>query len=124
MIQKRLRIFETNSSSSHSVCICSKQEFEDFKSGKFGLDVANGTLDTNYYPDITIVDDKTTMVSRTGKHYTSLDDILDEEGICDSCLPWSIIRLALDGSSEELECIITELPTGDIKIECKSEYII
>lgn len=124
MKQVRASVFETNSSSSHSVCICTKQEFEDFKNGKYGLDVANGTLDTNYYPDITIVDDKTTKVSRTGNLYTNLDNILDDEGICDSCLPWSIIRLSLDGSSEELECTITELPTGDIKIECSSEYII
>lgn len=34
MYQIRQGVFETNSSSTHSLCICTAKEFEDFKSGK------------------------------------------------------------------------------------------
>ena len=34
MIQIRRNVFETNSSSTHSLCICTKQQYYDFKNGK------------------------------------------------------------------------------------------
>lgn len=34
----RRNVFETNSSSTHSITICSKQEFEDWKNGKLVYD--------------------------------------------------------------------------------------
>lgn len=42
MYQIRQGVFETNSSSTHSLCICTKKEYEDFKDGK---------LSYNYYGD-------------------------------------------------------------------------
>lgn len=40
-IQIRQGVFETNSSSTHSLTICSKQEYEDFKNGKLLIDWNN-----------------------------------------------------------------------------------
>lgn len=37
MIQIRRNIFETNSSSSHSITMCTKDEYEDWKAGKLYL---------------------------------------------------------------------------------------
>lgn len=38
--QIRLGVFETNSSSTHSICICSDEEWEGFKSGKLAVNDA------------------------------------------------------------------------------------
>ena len=37
MYQIRQGVFETNSSSTHSLCICTKKEYEDFKDGKLSF---------------------------------------------------------------------------------------
>ena len=38
--QIRLGVFETNSSSTHSICICSDEEWEGFKNGKLAVNDA------------------------------------------------------------------------------------
>lgn len=40
----RRNVFETNSSSTHSLSICTEQEFEDWKAGKLLYDRWGGVL--------------------------------------------------------------------------------
>lgn len=53
MYQIRQGVFETNSSSTHSLCICTKEEFEDFKNGKLlwnrhSNELKNYNIPSNY----------------------------------------------------------------------------
>ncbi len=41
MITVRRGVFETNSSSTHSITICSKKQFDDWKAGKCFYNIAN-----------------------------------------------------------------------------------
>lgn len=65
MRQVRLGVFETNSSSTHSLVVCTKEEYEKWKSGEL-LYGGNNKFLTNeealdkikeYQPDITSIDD-------------------------------------------------------------------
>ena len=40
----RYGVFETNSSSSHSLCVCTKEEYEKFKKGDLVLDTYESKL--------------------------------------------------------------------------------
>ena len=40
----RYGVFETNSSSSHSLCVCTKEEYKDFINGKLVLDTYESEL--------------------------------------------------------------------------------
>lgn len=40
----RYGVFETNSSSSHSLCVCTKEEYEKFKKGDLVLDIYESEL--------------------------------------------------------------------------------
>ena len=40
----RYGVFETNSSSSHSLCVCTKEEYEKFKKGDLVLDIYESKL--------------------------------------------------------------------------------
>lgn len=40
----RYGVFETNSSSSHSLCVCTKEEYEKFKKGDLVLDTYESEL--------------------------------------------------------------------------------
>jgi len=40
----RYGVFETNSSSSHSLCVCTKEEYEKFKKGDLVLDIYKSEL--------------------------------------------------------------------------------
>jgi len=42
----RSGVFETNSSSTHSICICTQEEFDAWKKGQLYYDYWNGTLIT------------------------------------------------------------------------------
>ena len=44
MIQIRNGVFETNSSSTHSLCICTEDEFQNWVNGKMFLDYYGGKL--------------------------------------------------------------------------------
>ena len=44
MIQIRRGVFETNSSSTHTITICTKAEYEDFKQGRLLVNPWEGTL--------------------------------------------------------------------------------
>lgn len=39
--QVRIGVFETNSSSTHSLCICTKEEYDAFKKGKLVMDTGD-----------------------------------------------------------------------------------
>lgn len=43
-INIRNNVFETNSSSSHSLCVCTKEEYEKFKKGDLVLDIYESEL--------------------------------------------------------------------------------
>ena len=43
-INIRNNVFETNSSSSHSLCVCTKEEYEKFKKGDLVLDTYESKL--------------------------------------------------------------------------------
>jgi hypothetical protein len=44
MIQVRNGVFETNSSSTHSICICTKSDYEKWKNGELVYDSWNEAL--------------------------------------------------------------------------------
>jgi hypothetical protein len=44
MKQIRYGVFETNSSSTHSICICTKEEFRQFKRGNLTYDAYHHSL--------------------------------------------------------------------------------
>ena len=44
MIKIRRNVFETNSSSTHSLCICSEKEYNDWIDGKLLFNVWTGTF--------------------------------------------------------------------------------
>lgn len=54
MIKVRRRVFETNSSSTHSITICSKKQFEDWKAGKCFLNIDTDSFVT---PDANRIDE-------------------------------------------------------------------
>lgn len=44
MIQARFGVFETNSSSTHSICICTEEDYQRFLNGELVLDTWNDVL--------------------------------------------------------------------------------
>ena len=46
MIQIRRGVFETNSSSTHSICVCTEQQYKDFEDGKLYYDCGDDRLIT------------------------------------------------------------------------------
>lgn len=54
MIQIRKAIFETNSSSTHSLVMCSEKEYEDFNNGKVYLNDGFSQIFREYPRFVTI----------------------------------------------------------------------
>ncbi len=53
MITVRHNVFETNSSSTHSITICTKKQFDDWKAGKCFFNINSSTF---VYPDANSVE--------------------------------------------------------------------
>lgn len=70
----RFNVFETNSSSTHSICICTKEEYEDFKNGKYYYDDYEDTLVPSN--SVTIESDEDEWQYLTFKDFWD-DDYLD-----------------------------------------------
>ncbi len=51
MKQIRNNVFETNSSSTHSFCICTEEQFEDWKRGNCVYDYWNEKMVSTHVPD-------------------------------------------------------------------------
>ena len=70
MISVRKNVFETNSSSTHSLCICTEEEYEKFKNGDMMYDDYNEEL--QFVSDKELEEDKYRY-----KSYDSMGDYLE-----------------------------------------------
>lgn len=75
----RMGVFETNSSSTHSLCILTKQEYQDWQDGKVVLDLYSaGVKPLNENKLITEIDGGCSYEYK-GKSYDSMYDLLEDE---------------------------------------------
>ena len=70
--QVRLGVFETNSSSTHSLTLCTAQEYKDFQEGKCGL----LTWDREY-KKLSGLDSAPTMVYKTDPLFEKCSDAIE-----------------------------------------------
>lgn len=67
MFSIRKNVFETNSSSTHSICICTEEEYKKFRSGDMVYDSYNGELQ--------FVSDKEKELEEDKYRYMSYEDM-------------------------------------------------
>lgn len=79
MKQVRSNTFETNSSSTHSICMCTKDQYDSWASDWDNLK-ADSVLYQNYEEKLVTVEEAVKYVSRY-HDYVNLSDVLDAHSI-------------------------------------------
>lgn len=112
MIQVRNALFETNSSSTHSLVMCDESTFADYKNGKTVLDIYN----KKFYPATSshngdLHQDENGRPVLNGKTYDEVEDMFYDEDVYDSDydfisgygVPWWILDACGGYYSNEYE---------------------
>lgn len=121
MIQIRRAIFETNSSSTHSLVMCSKKEYEDFNNGKLYVNKNVGPIFTEYPKLVTIeqireIAEKLQNDPKYSRYYDdSYKNMSDEELINDYFCNFLTVDEFFEDSLESFEEEYTT-PNGETVI--------
>ena len=80
MIQMRCGVFETNSSSTHSICICPKETYDEWLEGKLLYDDwSNKFVEGKKLTTYDYAQAREKYEACKGKYYKSWDELSDED---------------------------------------------